>query len=101
MTLSPGQKVQPKRSTRISPGGFRAFLKLDIEGASTKATPVHRAEHLNVPYGVEPKPFRNPLLHDCQKLLNPIFGVRCIDEIEIAALDRGEFGHSALVALSR
>ena len=25
MTLSPGQKVQPKRSMRISPGGFSAF----------------------------------------------------------------------------
>ena len=25
MTLSPGQNVQPKRSTRISPGGFSAF----------------------------------------------------------------------------
>src|SRR5271165_5691364 len=25
MTLSPGQKVQPKRSMRTSPGGFSAF----------------------------------------------------------------------------
>jgi hypothetical protein len=25
MTLSPGQKVQPNRSMRISPGGFSAF----------------------------------------------------------------------------
>ena len=33
MTLSPGQKVQAKRSMRNSRGGFSSLLKLDFEGA--------------------------------------------------------------------
>jgi hypothetical protein len=35
--LAPGQKVQPKRSIRISPGGFRAALQLDVERSGTSS----------------------------------------------------------------
>jgi hypothetical protein len=66
------------------------ILKLDIEGAITKAAPVHRAEHLNVAYGVEPKSLRDPLLHDRQHLPNSFFRFRRIDEIEVAAFDLGQ-----------
>ena len=49
--------------------------------------------HLNATDGVEPKTFGDPLLHDRQQLLNTLFRVRRIDEIKIAALDRGRRRH--------
>src|SRR5262249_46989645 len=47
--------------------------------------------------GVEPKTFGDPLLHDRQQLLNTLFRVRRINEIKIAALDRGQRRHQALI----
>src|SRR5262249_31815242 len=75
----------------------QGVLKLDVQRASTQAAPVHRAQHLNATDGVEPKTFGDPLLHDCQQLLNTLFRVRRIDEIKIAALDRGQRRHQALI----
>src|ERR1700730_15513276 len=97
MTLSPGQKVQPNRSMRISPGGFERVLQLHIERAGAEAATVHRAEHLDVAYRVEPEALRDPLLHDRHELAHPLLGVDRIDEVEVASLDRGEIGHQALV----
>src|ERR1700752_2840653 len=68
----------------------QGVLQLNIQRAGTEAAPVHRAQHLNATDGVEPKTFRDPLLHDRQQLLNTLFRVRRIDEIKIAALDRGQ-----------
>jgi hypothetical protein len=72
-------------------------LKLDIDGASTKAATVHRAEHLDIAYRVQSETFGDPILHDRQQLSNTLFRIRGIDEIEVAHLDRGEIGHQAVV----
>jgi hypothetical protein len=37
------------------------------------------------------------MLYDCQQLSNTLFRIRGVDEIEIAAFDRGEIGHQTLV----
>jgi hypothetical protein len=97
MTLSPGQKVQPKRSTRISPGGVQRRLQLDIEGAGTKATPVHRAQHLDVAYGSEPEALRDALPHDRQQLSDAFFRVGRIDKEEVTALGRRKLWHIVLI----
>ena len=47
--------------------------------------------------GSEPKTFRDPILYDRQELAHTLFGVRRIDEIEVAAFDRREIGHQALI----
>jgi hypothetical protein len=52
---------------------------------------------LNIACWVEPKTFRDPLLHDRQELAHTLFGVRRIDEIEVASFDRREIGHQALI----
>src|SRR5215831_3792158 len=95
MTLSPGQKVQPKRSTRISPGGFNAVCS--VEGAGTEAAPIHRAQHLDVAYGIEPEALRDALPHDSQQLSDAFFSVRRVDKIEVAAVSRRKLWHKALV----
>ena len=59
-------------------------LQLDIERAGTEAAAVHRAEHLDVAYRVEPEALGDAFPHDCQQLPNPLFRVRRIDEIEVA-----------------
>ena len=51
--------------------------------------------------GIEPEALRDALLHDRQQLSHPLFWVRRIDEVEVAALDRGEIGHQALVDAMR
>src|SRR5262252_7791428 len=75
----------------------QGVLQLDVQRASAEAAPVHRAQHLNATDGVEPKTSRDPLLHDRQNLLNTLFRVRRINEIKIAALDRGQRRHQALI----
>src|SRR6516164_4497180 len=75
----------------------QGVLQLDVQRASAEAAPVHRAQYLNVTNRVEPKTFGDPLLHDRQNLLNTLFRVRRIDEIKIAALDRGQRRHQALI----
>src|SRR5205085_909970 len=67
-------------------------LQLDVEGASAEPSAVHRAEHLDLPYRVEPKSLRDALLHHGQQLPNSFVGVRRVDEVEIAALDGGQLG---------
>jgi hypothetical protein len=99
--LSPGQKVQPKRSTRISPGRVQLFLQFDIERASAEASAVHRAKHLDVPYGIEPEALGDALSHNRQQLSHPFFRVRRIDEVEVALFDTGEIRHQALIDAMR
>jgi hypothetical protein len=41
-------------------------VQLDIERACPEAATVHRAQHLNVSYRVEPEALWDPLLHDRQ-----------------------------------
>src|ERR1700730_12470593 len=72
-------------------------LQLDIEGAGTEATPVHRAEHLDVAYGIEPEALRDAFPHDRQQLSHPLVRVGRIDEEEVTAFDRREIGHQALI----
>src|SRR5215510_9646414 len=57
-------------------------LKLDIQGAGTETAAVHRAEHLDVAYRVEPEALRNALLDDRQHLPDTLFRVGCVDKIE-------------------
>ena len=47
--------------------------------------------------GSNPKRLGYPLLHNCQQFSNAFLRVRRVDEIEIAALDRSELRHLALV----
>src|SRR6516225_10758668 len=96
MTLSPGQKVQPKRSTRISPGGFNAVCSSMLR-ERTEAAPIHRAQHLDVAYGIEPEALRDALPHDSQQLSDAFFWVRRVDKIEVAAVSRRKLWHKALV----
>ena len=77
---------------RISPGGVQRLLELDIEGAGTEAAPVHRTEHLDIAYGIEPEALRDALSHDRQQLSYTLFRVGRIDEVEVAAFERGEIG---------
>jgi hypothetical protein len=46
---------------------------------------------------VEPEALRDALLHDRQQLSYPLFRVRRVDEVEVTAVGRGEFGHQAVV----
>jgi hypothetical protein len=55
MTLSPGTKVQPKRSTLTSAAGLCAFCSSMLSERS-HAAPVHRAQHLDVADGIEAEP---------------------------------------------
>jgi hypothetical protein len=77
------------------------FLKLDIQGASTEAAPVHRAQHLDVAHWIEPEALRDALPHDRQQLSHRPFRVRRIDEVEVAAVNRSQIGHQALVDAMR
>jgi hypothetical protein len=72
-------------------------LQLDIERACPEAAAVHRTQHLDVPYRVEPEALRDPFLHDRQQLAHPLVGIGRIDEVEVTALHRGEVRHLALV----
>jgi hypothetical protein len=72
-------------------------LELDIKGARTKPAAVHRAEHLDIAYWVEPEALRNALADDRQQLSDAVFRVGRVDEIEVAAFGRGELGHQAVV----
>jgi hypothetical protein len=48
-------------------------------------------------YRVEPEPLWDALLDDHQQLSHPLFRVRRVDEVEVAAFSRGEIGHQAVV----
>ena len=82
-------------------GWVQRSLELDIERAGTEAATVHRTEHLDVAYRIQPEAFGDAVLHDRQKLSNTLFRVGRIDEIEVATLDSGEVGHKALIDAMR
>jgi hypothetical protein len=58
---------------------------------------VHRAEHLDVAYRIEPEALGDALSHDRQHLSHAFFRVHRIDEVEVAAFNGGEIGHQALM----
>src|SRR4029077_11779235 len=82
-------------------GRVQRRLQLDVEGACAKAAPVHRAQHLDVTYGIEPEALRDALAYDCQQLSDAFFRVGRIDEKEVAAVARRKFWHRALVDAMR
>ena len=57
-------KVEPKRSTRSSPGGFSACCRSMLSDARAEAAAVHRAQHLDVADRVEAKALRDALADD-------------------------------------
>jgi hypothetical protein len=63
-------------------------------GGNRYVRPTATAPHLD---STQPEAFRDPFPHNCQYLPHPLFRVRRIDEIEIAAFDRGEIGHQTSV----
>ena len=72
MTLSPGPKIQPKRSTRPRPEGSEA-LQFEIEGSSAEPAPVHWAKHLHIADRVQSEPAGDAPGHDLQQLDHPVF----------------------------
>src|SRR5437660_4664181 len=96
MTLSPGQKVQPKPSMRTSPGGFSAFCSSILsERAPSARGSSDRAPEYRV--SGRARKFRDPVPHDRQELPHPVFRVLRIEEVEVSAFSRGEIRHQALV----
>src|SRR5215472_16895021 len=96
MTLSPGQKVQPKRSTRISPGGFNAVCSSMLRERAPRP-PRFIGHSTWMSYGIEPEALRDTLPHDSQPLSDAFFWVRRVDKIEVAAVSRRKLWHKALV----
>ena len=47
--------------------------------------------------GIEPEALRDALAHDGEHLPHPVFRIRGIDEVEVAAFGPGEIGHQPLV----
>src|ERR1700747_135345 len=101
MTLSPGQKVQPKRSMRTSPGGFSALCSSILSERAPRPPRFIGHSHLAVAYRVKPETLRDPLLHDRQELPHPLLGAHRIDEIEVTAFGRGEIRTQALADARR
>src|SRR5205807_8311810 len=96
MTLSPGQKVQPKRSMRISPGGFSAACN-SIFSDRAPSPPRFIGQSTWISRTIEPKTLRDTLAHDGHHLAHPIFGIDRLDEIEITVLGGGKLRHQTLV----
>src|SRR6266436_2694355 len=95
MTLSPGQKVQPNRSMRISLGGFNAFCSSILSERAPRPPRFIGQSTWMSPIGSSPKRFG---IRSCTITSSfTLLGVRCIDEIEIPPFDRGEIGHLTLV----
>ena len=93
MTLSPGPKVQPKRSTRDLARRVQRLLQLDVERPRPEPAAVHRAEHLDVAHRVEPEAARDALAHQRQQLRHPGLRVGRVHEVEVRALLGGEVRH--------
>jgi hypothetical protein len=55
------------------------------------------AEDLDVADRVERETFGDPVPHDRQQLSHPLFCVRGVDEVEVAAFGKGEIGHQAVI----
>src|SRR5262249_9199913 len=86
-TEGPAETLNPDIAWRV-----QYVLKLDIEGARTEPAAVHWAEHLDIADGAAPDALRNAVSDDRQQLPDAVFRVGCVDEIEVAALGRGEIG---------
>src|SRR6516164_6457264 len=82
-------------------GRVQRLLQLYVERSCAKTTPIHRTQHLDVAYGVEPEALRDAFSHDRQQLSDAFFRVSRIDEEEVTAFDRSEIGHQALVDAMR
>ena len=99
MTLSPGAKVQPKRSTLRSPAGFKRLLQFDVERAGADAAAVHRAQHLDVADGIETEALRDAGLYqfdECAARRSQ--GSSAWHKVEVAvALGPGKIRNDALV----
>src|SRR5215475_15288263 len=95
-TERPAKALNPGVAWRV-----QHVLKLDIQGARTEAAAVHRAEHLDVAYRVEPEALRNALLDDRQHLPDALFCVGSVDKVEVAGFGGGEIGHPALIDAMR
>src|SRR6201982_1847352 len=92
MTLSPGQKVQPKRSMRISPGGFSAFCSSILSERAPRPPRFIGQSTWMSRIGSSPKRFGIR-----SRTIANSFRVRRVDEIEIAAFDRGGIEHQTVV----
>ena len=68
-------------------------MQLDVERAGADATPVHRAQHLNVADGVKAEAVRDPRLDQVDDPRHGGFGVVGPYEVEVAiACWSGEIG---------
>ena len=97
MTLSPGQKVQPKRSTRISPGGFSAFCSSMFSDRAPSPPRFIGQSTWTSRTGSSPKRRRDAVAHHGQELLAARLRVGRLDEVEVRALRRLEVRHLAAV----
>src|SRR5215831_6688016 len=96
MTLSPGQNVHPKRSMRISPGGFSAFCSSILRERAPRPPRFIGQSTWISRIGSNPN-LRNALSDDRQHLPDAVFRVGGVDKIEVAAFGRREVGHPAVV----
>src|SRR5665648_1027103 len=102
MTLSPGAKLQPLRSTLRSPAGLSAACSSMLKRTGPNAAAIHRAQHLGIADRIEAESLRNPRLHQIDDPRHGRFGVVRLHEIEVAvATWLGEIGNGALIDLVR
>src|SRR5271157_6224022 len=98
MTLSPGSEGPSEALDFPLAGRIENGLELDVERASADPAPVHRAENLNVPDGIEPEPFGDAGLDQLQYSRDRRFWIVRRREIEIAVAGwRSQLRHIALV----
>ena len=95
--MSPGPKVQPKRSTLDLAGRVQQPLQLEVQRPGAEPAAVHRAQHLDVADRVEPEPGRDAPGHDLQQLGHAVLRVVAADEVEVAAGLLARLGQQALV----
>src|SRR5262249_42019717 len=85
----PAKALNARLARRIE-----CFLQLDVQGASTQATAVHRTQHLHIADCVEPEGFRNTIAYDGDDLCDTVLGRFGVDEIEIGQRSVvGQFRH--------
>src|SRR5208337_1352951 len=96
MTLSPGAKVQPKRSTLRSPAGFSAACSSMLsERAPTPPRFIGQSTWMS---RIGFKAFGDAGLHQFQDALNGGLGIFGRNEVEIALSGRSaKTGHRALI----
>src|ERR1700741_265093 len=96
MTLSPGQKVQPNRLTRISPGGFSAFCSSILSERAPRPPRLIGHSTCMSRIGLSPKRLG---MRSCT--IARSFRIRRVDEVEVSAVGSGEIGHQAVVDAMR